>query len=119
MPNISKLLVRDLTLDMSIGVYEFEKKAPQRVCVNVEAYVELPDMLDGDNINDVVSYEPIVDEAERLASNGHTNLVETLAQKLADFCLQDDRVSGVMVRVEKLDIFDNAAGVGIEIARTR
>jgi dihydroneopterin aldolase len=44
-------------------------------------------------------------------------LVETLAERLAAFCLKDSRVVAVRVRVEKLDVFADAASVGVEIVR--
>jgi dihydroneopterin aldolase len=44
-------------------------------------------------------------------------LLETLAEEIAAICLQDGRVRSVRVRVEKLDIFPDAASVGVEIER--
>ena len=46
-----------------------------------------------------------------------TNLVETLAERLAGICLQDPRVRSARVRVEKLDVFADAVSVGVEIER--
>jgi dihydroneopterin aldolase len=43
--------------------------------------------------------------------------VETLAEEIADICLDDGRVRVVRVRVEKLDVFDEAVSVGVEIER--
>ena len=65
----------------------------------------------------MVCYEAIVDGARQIATEGHTNLVETLAEKIARFCLEDPRVRIARVRVEKLDVFSDAASVGVEIER--
>ncbi len=46
-------------------------------------------------------------------------LVETLAERLAETCLADERVQVVRMRVEKLDVFDDLASVGVEIERQR
>jgi dihydroneopterin aldolase len=43
--------------------------------------------------------------------------VETLGEKLADMCLADPRVQKVIVRVEKLDVFEDVTAVGVEIER--
>ena len=48
---------------------------------------------------------------------GHINLVETLAERIADFCLSDRRVAAARVRVEKSGAVVEAAGVGVEIER--
>jgi dihydroneopterin aldolase len=52
-----------------------------------------------------------------LVAERHVNLIETLAERIASLVLEDRRVREVSVRVEKLDIFPDAASVGIEIVR--
>ena len=113
-----RVFVRDLVLDASIGIYEHEKTALQRVRINLDMEVE-----DGapetDEIDHVVSYEPLVVAARRIVSAGHVALLETLAERLAAACLSDPRVRLARVRVEKLDAFADAGSVGIEIERMR
>jgi dihydroneopterin aldolase len=48
----------------------------------------------------------------------HTNLVETLADRIAALCLSDQRVMRVRVRVVKPDVLDRVAAVGVEIEQT-
>ena len=72
-----------------------------------------------EDIERVVSYEPLVDLARRLIAERHWLLVETLADRLADGCLALGAVERVRVRVEKLDIFAEAEAVGVEIERRR
>ena len=72
-----------------------------------------------DSIANVVSYETIVDGIRAITGRGHINLVETLADRIGDLCLADDRVQRARVRVEKLDIYPDAAGVGVEVERAR
>ena len=52
-------------------------------------------------------------------SSGHINLVETLADRIAQTCLEDRRVQSVKARIEKLDVFKEAESVGVEIERNR
>jgi dihydroneopterin aldolase len=54
-----------------------------------------------------------------MLAEGHINLVETLAEKIAELCLGDGRVETARIRVEKLDVYAEAASVGIEIERSR
>jgi 7,8-dihydroneopterin aldolase/epimerase/oxygenase len=56
---------------------------------------------------------------EAILAAGHTNLVETLCEKIAQSCLTDKRVLSARVRVEKPDIIPNARSVGVEIERSR
>jgi dihydroneopterin aldolase len=114
---VYRMFVRDLVLDCSVGVHDFEKLAPQRVRINVDLAVhESPEPL-GDDIANVLSYEDVIAGIKALRDNSHVNLVETMAQNIAELCLADRRVDRVTVRVEKLDIEPDAASVGIEIER--
>jgi len=111
------VFVRDLNLMCNIGVFENEKVSPQRVLVNLDLAVREGQVVLEDEYSNVVCYAQIVQKAHDIVENGHINLVETLAEKLADVCLQDARVRSCRVRVEKLDVFEEAQSVGVEIER--
>lgn len=114
-----RILVRDLLLMANIGIHPHERLAPQRVRINVDmAVFEQAGPL-CDDIANVVSYEDIITGIKRMLAEGHINLVETLAETIAGLCLVDDRVESVRIRVEKLDVYAEAASVGIEIERRR
>jgi dihydroneopterin aldolase len=114
-----RIVVRDLLLMCSIGVHEHERLAPQRVRINVDMAVAERAGPVGDDIANVVSYEDVIAGIKRVIACGHINLVETLADKIAELCLADPRVASARVRVEKLDVYAEAASVGIEIERRR
>lgn len=111
------VFVRDLEILAPIGIYESEKKAPQRIIVNIDLSVE--EGSGDDDISHVVSYEIVVKKVEAIIADGHTNLVETMCEKIAQSCLKDRRVVAARVRVEKPDIIPNARSVGVEIERVR
>ena len=70
-----------------------------------------------DNLADVVSYDTMIASVREIVNAGHVNLVETLAERIAERCLIDRRVKIAKVRVEKLDVFPEAASIGVEIER--
>lgn len=116
--SLRHVFVRDLVQSCSIGIYDHEHQSPQRVRFNIDLGVrETSDAANSENIADVVCYEQIVKRIRAIAQDGHTNLVETLAERVAAMCLQDPRVRIARVRVEKLDVFEDAASVGVEIER--
>lgn len=116
-PKLYRILVRDVVLKCLIGIHAHELLAPQRVRINVDmAVLEQAGPL-SDDIANVVSYEDVIEGIKRMLAEGHINLVETLAEKIAALCLADERVASVRVRVEKLDVYAEAASVGIEIER--
>ena len=103
-------LWRDLGILAPIGIYESEKKAPQRIIVNIDLSVQ--EGSGDDDISHVVSYEIVVKKVEAIIADGHTNLVETLCEKIAQSCLKDSRVLAARVRVEKPDIIAECAQRG-------
>lgn len=115
----TKIIIRNMRVDMSIGVHDHEKRKRQPVTINVEAYTDGPADWREDRIENVLNYELIASAIEGMAAHGHVRLVETFAEKIADFCLQQHGVHGVMVRVEKPEIFDFMDAVGVEIFRRK
>jgi dihydroneopterin aldolase len=114
-----RMFVRDLVLPCRIGVYAREKLAPQRVRINVSMRVEPGAAPHKDDIANVLSYDDLLSGIKTLAEGEHINLVETLAEAIADICLGDRRVVETRVIVEKLDVEPRAASVGVEIERRR
>ena len=113
------VFVRDLELMALIGIYDQEKRDPQRIIVNIDLSVAEGIGPKDDDISHVVSYEIVVKKVEAIIAEGHVNLVETLCEKIAQSCLKDKRVKAARVRVEKPDIIPNARSVGVEIERAR
>lgn len=114
---LRRVFVRDLVVACLIGVHRHERDGKQRVRVNLDLRVEEHRGPLDDKLSHVVSYETLVEGVRRLADGGHINLVETLAERIAAMCLEDRRVRDVVVRVEKLDVFADAASAGVEIQR--
>jgi dihydroneopterin aldolase len=113
-----KVFVRDLVLDAEIGVHAHEKNRRQRIRLNVDVLAE-EDVAHDDQLENVVCYEDIVNGIKAILDDGHVNLVESLAETIAGFILDDPRVIKVTVGVEKLDAIAEAASVGVEIERNR
>lgn len=117
--SILHVFIRDLEIDARIGVHAHEKNGAQKVRLNVDlSVVESAVPLD-DSLSNTVCYEDIVNKIKAIVGKGHINLAETLAERIADACLIDDRVIAVCVRVEKINAVPEAAGVGVEIERRR
>lgn len=114
--SIRHVFVRDLLLDAAIGVYREEMDRLQPIRVNVDLSVEDRPVVDGD-LASVVCYDSVVRKIRTIVESGHIHLVETLAERIADMVLQDRRVKGARVRVEKLHAVPGTAGVGVEIER--
>lgn len=111
----SKIFVKDLELEMFIGVLEEEKTSKQRVIINIEVEVEPNTQWQADNISDVVSYVDLIERTQMIADAGHINLVETFIEKIAEACLSFPSVLNARVNAQKPDIISNTQSVGAEI----
>ncbi len=118
-PRTRHVFVRDLVLACLIGVHRHEQDGRQRVRINLDLDVIESDGPIQDRLANVTCYEALVADVRTLVADGHVNLVETLAERIAAVCLGNEDVRAVKVRVEKLDVFADAASVGVEIERFR
>ncbi len=119
------VFLRDMVLMASVGVHGFEHTARQRVRINLDLAVvddgasrlsrAAPSL--ADDLTRVVDYEAVAKRVRAIVDSGHVRLLETLAERLAEACLEDARVRSVRVCVEKLDIFADVGSVGVEIER--
>jgi len=112
-----RIFVRGLVLPVAVGVYDEEQGVTQKVSFTVEATVATTLAPKSDAIAEVPSYDDLVGAVRAVVADGHINLVETLAERIAERCLRDKRVASVLVRVEKLE--RGPASVGVEIVRPR
>ncbi|NRA87948.1 MAG: dihydroneopterin aldolase [Rhizobiales bacterium] len=112
------VFVHGLKLKASIGIFDDEKARKQVVIISVDLVVTEGDA-HNDQIENVVCYKKIVNDIEELIGAGHVLLVETLAEQIADKCLETDDVMRVLVKVEKPEAFIHAASVGVTVERVR
>lgn len=109
--------VRGLVLMCSIGIRPRERERPQGVRVSVDLVAA--DAFPGEDRRRVINYEKIVAAIRQIASGGHIDLCEGLGERICTACLADPRVERVRVWVEKLDVFEDAEGVGAILERVR
>ena len=111
-----RLFVHDLILPVFIGAYDFERGNAQRVRFSIDVDIRRSTH-HAEDMRDVFSYDIVVDTIRLILSRGHIDLVETLAERIADALLAYPRVFRVIARVEKLDVIEGR--VGVEIMRER
>jgi dihydroneopterin aldolase len=112
----NRIFVRDFVLPVRVGAYAHERDRLQRVRFNVDVDVLRP-AHPTEDMRDVFSYDVVTDGIRMIVAQEHIALLETLAERIAALVLAYARVSGVTVRVEKLDVGPGA--VGVEIRRER
>jgi len=114
---MTRIFVTGLKVQAEIGVYRHEIGRVQPLVVDVE--LDVPTAGAG-RLSDTLNYETILAAAREIAGGGHIELVETFAERLAQACLADARVTQARVRVEKpLALAPDAVAAGVEIVLVR
>jgi dihydroneopterin aldolase len=114
---MTRVFVTGLKVQAEIGVYKHEIGRVQPLVVDVE--LDVP-TAGADRLSETLNYETILAAARLIAGGGHIELVETFAERLAQACLADPRVTQARVRVEKpLALAPDAVAAGVEIVLVR
>jgi len=103
------------------GVYPAEREQGQDFVIDVRLEVDLAPAAATDDVVDTVHYGELADRLVGIITGPPVALIETLATRLADACLVDDRVRRVTVTVHKpqAPIAHEFADVSVTISRTR
>ncbi len=120
-PLASQLLVtvRGLELSASIGVHPHEHTRLQPIRVDITLDLGPTPAPQDDRLAETVDYQAVCEATEALVAQGHVQLVETLADRIAQWCLRDSRVHAVTVVIEKPDALANAQSAGCSLTVTR
>ena len=111
-----RLFLRNYVVMVNIGVHDFEKKAEQRVVINVDLYVPLAlSTPQADQLDEVVDYDFIRRCIIARVSRGHIHLQETLVDDVLRTMLEHPRVRAARVSTEKPDVYPDCDAVGVEV----
>ena len=112
---MNRVFVEKLTLQARVGIHPHERAAPQELVVSIDAAVSTDSA--AAQIDEVVCYENLVAQVKEIIAAQHYELLEVLAEKIADRLLADGRISHLRLRLEKPQAIAEVATVGIEIER--
>ena len=116
-----KVMLRDVVVEVQVGLHPWERhpERPTRLIVNVEMYAHSEARGVGGDPNGFIDYDPIRAALKAWPARPHTPLLEELVEELVQLCLGNPVVEACRVSVVKPDIFNEAAGAGIEVYRLR
>jgi dihydroneopterin aldolase len=111
------IFLRELKVETLIGVYEWERRVPQTLQIDLEIALPSSRACETDDINDALNYADIVRDIQRALNSRHFNLLEALAEQIAQMLLNDFKSPWVKVSVAKLNAIRGSRMVGISIER--
>lgn len=116
----TRIFVRGLLIQASIGVHPHEHEQTQPVIIDIELDMGNMALPEDDRLHETLDYAVVADAAERLALEAHVQLVETLAERIANWALDEDpRVQRVSVSIAKPQALLKADAAGVEVIKSR
>jgi len=117
---LRRIFFEKLTVEAFIGVLPHERQTAQPLIIDAAFDVAVRQALSDDDIRTVLDYRAlrlhIIDHCQQ----GHTNLLESLAETLMDSLFTDyPDVQRIRLRLAKPQAFEDCAAVGIELCRQR
>ena len=114
-----KVIIKELILNILVGIHSFEKKKRQRVKFNIEILTDPYVSPNSKDLNSILNYEEVVMQIEKLANLKHHELLEDLAENIFNIIFKNKLVKKINLKLEKLDILKKTKSVGIEVSKTK
>ena len=114
-----EIIIKDLHLRTIIGVHEWEKEKAQNVIVNLRLMTNTRKAGQSDRIEDTVDYDRLTQRLNDYAESHSFELIETLAEKMAELILTEPYVIKVVLQIDKPKALRFAQRVGVKIAREK
>jgi len=116
-PPLDRISIRDYIKEVEIGAFQVERDLTQRVKFNVVVEVTPSSSSSSDDVDEILSYDMIIEAIDDQLNFERLNLLETLAERVSDQILSHNQAVRVFTRIEKLDRIPGS--LGVEIVRDR
>ena len=111
------IFLQALEVETVIGIYDWERKIKQKVVFDIEMGADIRKSADTDHIDDTLNYKAVAKRIIGFVEESNFQLVETLAEKVAEIILNEFDVPWVRLTLNKLGAIRGSRGVGIIIER--
>lgn len=116
---LRKVIIKNLTLNIFVGLHKFEKKKKQRVRFNLVINTDENIQPENKNPKSIVNYEKVIKQIVFITNKKHHELLEDLAEDIFLAVFENRIVTKIKIKIEKLDIIKKTESVGIEITKKR
>ena len=114
-----KIIIKNLVLNIFIGIHNFEKKKKQKVRFNIEVITNPFVKPNNKDLTTILNYEEIINKIKILVKKRHHELLEDLAENIFAIIFQNKLVKKAKIKIEKLEIIKNSESVGVEFSKSR
>ena len=114
-----KVIIKNLILNIFIGIHDFEKKKKQKVRFNIEVETNPNTKPSNKDFSTIIDYETLVNKIKAMVKKQHHELLEELAENIFRIIFQNKLVKKANVKLEKLHIIRESESVGVDITKNR
>jgi len=111
------IFLQDIKLDLIIGIYDWERKVPQTIQMDLEIALPHSRACESDQVEDTIDYAAVMARIEQTLKEKHFSLVEALAEHVARLVRNEFGAPWVKVTVAKLGMIRGVRRLGVSIER--
>ena len=111
------IYIHDLHIDTVIGVFDWERRVRQTVILDLDIAADIRSAAASDELADTLNYKALAKRLIDFVEHSEFNLVETLAERVAEVVLKEFSVPWLRLRVNKQGAVRGARDVGVIIER--
>jgi dihydroneopterin aldolase len=114
---MDKIFLHELKVETIIGIWEWERKIRQTVIIDLEMSADIARAAATDDVADTLNYKSVAKRIQSFVADSSFQLVETLAERIAEIIRGEFGVAWVRVTVHKPGAIRGSRDVGIDIER--
>lgn len=111
------VFIKDLRIETIIGIYDWERRVKQTISLDLEMAADIRAAAATDAIEDTLNYKAVAKRLIAFVGDSEYQLVETLAEKVADIVLTEFGVAWLRLTVHKPGAVRGSRDVGVIIER--
>ncbi len=119
MAGMDVIFIRDIRLQTLIGAYEFERRQPRTLRIDIEIGRPSLAACETDQLADTIDYAAVVEVVRAIFATHRYHLLEPLAESIVTHVLEKFSAQWACIELSKSDVVPDARDVGVRIERTR
>lgn len=109
--------IQDLKIQTVIGIFDWERAIRQTICLDLEMASDIRPAAEQDSIDHALNYKAVADRIVEFVEASEFQLVETLAERIAELVLNEFSVPWLRLKLGKPGALRKAREVGLVIER--
>lgn len=111
------IYLHGLKVECVIGVWEWERRTTQLLTIDIDMAADIANAAATDQLDDTLNYKAVAKRVIEFVSGSSFQLIETVAEKIAEALLGEFKIKWCRVKVDKGGAVRNVRNVGVLIER--